>query len=313
MAFAFECTACGKCCSTGPALSIDEIFKYQNEFIMSGIFSGRGVDRLRPESRIAYPGGGIIEGHSLTEYLATLKDICAKWSNPHSDYYVVISATGVGFHGMKSGRCEQLDADNRCKLHADKPIRCRSVPFGSTFPESLQEFPLRHFKSYGCMHEGATTESAIIIYRDREIVDPEYKRDFVEQQDALRSDRKVYNSILALAQERIPFAPELKILVEAIASGGQLETAMTPLLFVILMHERAPKAAVLRYLECQRALIDAAINAAIKRKNSSERIHTAKYRSYLAEYERLRRAIDRPDFEEFLGAIRAVERARYAT
>jgi len=34
MAFAFSCTACGKCCKAGgPALSIEEVFKYQHVFI----------------------------------------------------------------------------------------------------------------------------------------------------------------------------------------------------------------------------------------------------------------------------------------
>lgn len=47
-AFAFSCTKCGECCKRGgPALSIEEVFKYRDVFISGLYWSGRMLHKKR--------------------------------------------------------------------------------------------------------------------------------------------------------------------------------------------------------------------------------------------------------------------------
>ncbi len=70
MAFAFSCTKCGKCCKGGgPALSIDEVFKYQDIFIAGLRWTAYSVsDRhLSPG-----PGGAYAPSAALRDHFSSL-------------------------------------------------------------------------------------------------------------------------------------------------------------------------------------------------------------------------------------------------
>jgi Fe-S-cluster containining protein len=82
--------------------------------------------------------------------------------------YLVISALAVDTGG---GACTAL-SDNRCSIHARRPLGCRSVPLHYSRPLATAEADLAAFVATPG-HLCDTSESAGVVLSDGRIVDPD--------------------------------------------------------------------------------------------------------------------------------------------
>jgi hypothetical protein len=154
-------------------------------------------------------------------------------------------------------------------------------------PESLQGIPLRDFeKQHNCMSK-VEADAANVIYRDGRITDASYKDDYDRRLAVMQKDREtlaVLYYLLGDDDKPRALAPTLADFMTVVDSGGWAETSMVPLLFVLLKNKDITPAAAERYIHSQIRIIGSEIEAALQRRDSSERGRTALMRSYLAAY-----------------------------
>lgn len=113
--FNFKCTGgCSLCCTGELSLEIDEIFSYQNDFVIV----------LRLHAVMPIP------------------------SNEHNKDMIVTTPFGECWFGLgcetldyNTGRCKMLSENNLCLIENRKPCVCKSVPLlGSVSPEDCSWF-----------------------------------------------------------------------------------------------------------------------------------------------------------------------------
>jgi len=142
----FGCTACGKCCNTPPQMDIVEALDMSRHFIIAAELRGTDIPNLdRPEgadllSKI-YPE---IDIEQHPERAALLRDrmqvradkMGLEVTDPGTDS--VRSHIQVGFIDIERKKtCPQLGDDGLCRVHNERPSKCRLVPFEEICPDSL--------------------------------------------------------------------------------------------------------------------------------------------------------------------------------
>ena len=83
--------------------------------------------------------------------------------------------------------CPALTPDNLCAIHADKPLRCLTMPFFPYREEEDQRDMLVPRKDWAC----DVAETAPVVYRDRKIVD---RADFDHERAELLADAHALRS-----------------------------------------------------------------------------------------------------------------------
>jgi Fe-S-cluster containining protein len=297
MAFAFSCTACGKCCkSGGPALSIHEVFKYQDVFI-SGLYWGAQYVPHKPLiphplDRELMPAAVAKEHYS--EFL------CSFTEEDHSRYPVIYPKV-TGYTLAPGVPCTALNGDGTCSLHADKPDMCRSVPFDPMLPETEQAPALARFEQFGCMTRTGDAAAENVIFDGGRITDARYKADYQRRLDAMKRDSAaLFRLVFLLGKGEEPGRldlPSLHDFLEFTERGDWMETSMAPLLvFFTLLQLTAAR--VREFITAQERLITAGIENAMRRRIKSHRERTERMRRYLTEYSSLRETLsETPAFQ----------------
>jgi Fe-S-cluster containining protein len=131
--WSFRCTACGRCCNSGPELSVPELFRHQHRFI--GRLAVRRVRRVGAGESAGGPSEVLLVTHA--------------------------------WHDERLARCPALAEDGRCALHAEnKPLVCAVAPLDALEPDALQHRVLaqraREAAYFGadCLAEGAPALAA---------------------------------------------------------------------------------------------------------------------------------------------------------
>jgi Fe-S-cluster containining protein len=275
--FAFSCTACGKCCKHGgPALSIDEVFKYQNTFISGLRWSGYAV----PKKYTMTFKGETVDAQKMRNHLASFAapsfDDKGDTIQPH--IYPIVT----GYTLERS--CSALNADETCSLHADKPTMCRSVPFDPAMPEHMQDIILRNF-GLDCVTKTQAPDAANVIYRDGRITDASCKADYDRRLAVMQKDKSALATLSYFMSEKpSALAPAMPDFMQTVDRGGWIETSMLPLLLVLLKNEEITRQVAGNYLHSQIALIDTGISAARERHHHNERGRTEMMRKYVTSY-----------------------------
>jgi Fe-S-cluster containining protein len=280
MSFAFSCTKCGKCCKGGgPALSIDEVFKYQDVFISGLHWSASFVSDYETTT---LADGHRVSSVDLEKHLSSLSGSCLKREGDRTYPLVYPSVTG---YDLAPGRgCTALNADNSCRLHADKPEMCRSVPFDPVLPEAMQGWVLGKF-DHDCMKETGENSGEDLIFSSGGITDANFRDDYGRRLSAMERDMPALTRVARLmGEEQTVFTPSLAEFLDATDKGGFIETSMLPLLIVLVQRNQAEKRRALEYLVAQERLISAAIENALLERNKSHRERTAIMRIYLENY-----------------------------
>jgi Fe-S-cluster containining protein len=284
MSFSFACTQCGKCCKGGGhALSIDEIFKYQDVFISGLHWSAHHVSNDETTTLL---DGSRFNSVDLHNHFDSLCGTFLKGRRGKTYPFVYPAVTG---YDMAPGNpCSALNEDNTCRLQADKPERCRSVPFDPMLPEAMQDFVLREFQ-FDCMNEIEGNGGENLIFSGGKITDAAYKDDYGKRLSAMERDMPTLSAVAQLIEEeQSAVAPSFDHFLDVTGDGGFIETSMLPLLLVLAFQSEENKGRVLGYIAAQERLINAGIENALRERNKSHRERTATMRGYLKVYTGLR-------------------------
>lgn len=286
MRFSLDCNRCGKCCTTGPALSVPEAIRFRKTFIVG----------LRYQIQIVYKrdGQNVVAGGERPTFLsrdetATLRDyltnVAPVYRTNEADFFLEIFPCSAGYSSVHASGCEALGADGGCTLHPDKPAMCRVAPMNPLAPPFLQPAKIRLFKEFDCAREGEDANPASLIFEDGTVVSHEYESAWREVLAAWGADAEYAVQLAGLVVRGSRDAPPLQTLIDAAKAGGYYETSMAPWLIAVAEDNRRYRPVVKAFIEDQRALIEAEIARALARKDRAERVKTDTLRNFLATYE----------------------------
>ncbi len=139
----FHCTACGKCCSGSLPLTLADAWAHAGRFPLAMVWTPLGQKSKAFEL--------------VTRIGATLK------LGRRRQLAVLIAPTA---YIPNAWSCPALNAQGLCSIHADKPLRCRSMPFYPYREEADQADLLAPRKGWEC----DTSAAAPVAYRQGRIV-----------------------------------------------------------------------------------------------------------------------------------------------
>ena len=139
----FHCTACGKCCSGSLPLTLADAWAHAGRFPLAMVWT---------------PLGQKSKAFELVGRLGTTLQLGRR-----KQLAVLIAPTAY-IPGALA--CPALAPDGLCTIHADKPLRCRSMPFYPYREEEDQADLLAPRKGWEC----DTSAAAPVVYRQGKIV-----------------------------------------------------------------------------------------------------------------------------------------------
>ena len=184
----FSCTACGACCRGQTPLTLSESLKYAGLFPIAMVWTP-----VRPGAK----------SHDLALALGTAVRLGGK-----KDAGVFIAPVA---YLPKDMRCPALDDDGLlCRIHDDKPLRCRAMPFYPYREETDQNDLLTPRPGWKC----DVSAAAPVVYRDRKIIEP---ADFQAEKAALTAQAA---EVKAYAKHVLTYVPGVAEQL-AKAAGGK--------------------------------------------------------------------------------------------
>jgi Fe-S-cluster containining protein len=244
----FACTACGKCCYGWLPLTLADALAHVGRFPLILVWN-----TLRP--------GG--KAFDITARLGTRLRI-------GKNKEVAIGITPTAYI-PPSFPCPALKVDGHCAIHAEKPSRCRTMPFSPYREEDDQTDLLVPRTGWAC----DVSAVAPVVYRDKAIIG---RDDFDREAAALRDQAPF---LRRYADWMLDAVPELALEVRKMAlkpAGGQVLVNFATLL------PRLPKVDPIAFARCQAPIMqDFAARTA---SNSALTDYTRRYRECAAEYER---------------------------
>lgn len=189
----FHCTACGKCCYGQLPLSLKDAVANIDRFPLAIMWT-----TVRPGAK----------SFAITARLGTTVNLGKRKK-------VAVQITPVSYIPPALS-CPALAADGRCAIHAQKPSRCRTMPFYPYRDEADQADLLVPRPGWLC----ETDTQKPVVYRDKKIVDRAdfdlERKDLVDQAPILR----------AYAERLMANAPNVKAAIEAAAKKPRGGTVM---------------------------------------------------------------------------------------
>ncbi len=178
----FACTRCGKCCYGWLPLTIADAFANAGRFPLAMVWT------TVPEASRAFE---LTAQLGMTVALPKRKRVA-----------VLIAPTA---YLPPSFPCPALSSENQCAIHADKPLRCRSMPFYPYRRETDQADMLVPRKGWVC----DTSANAPVVYQNHKILErDDFDREraaLVEQAPMLRAYAetilKHYPAVMARVQK----------------------------------------------------------------------------------------------------------------
>lgn len=160
----FHCTACGKCCTGWLPLTLKDALAHAGRFPLAVVWT---------PVKQASKAFDITAKLGLTVKTRDKKKLAVR---------IVPTA-----YIPPSLPCPALTADNLCGIHAEKPSRCRAMPFFPYRDENDQADLLVPRAGWTC----DTSAAAPVVYRDKGVVEREYfdreRSDLLEQAPILRA------------------------------------------------------------------------------------------------------------------------------
>jgi Fe-S-cluster containining protein len=196
----FHCTACGKCCTGSLPLTLADAYAHSGRFPLAMLWTP-----LRQQGKAF---------QLLTRIGATV-DIGKKKQ-------IAVSIVPTAYL-PNAFACPALDADGRCSIHADKPLRCRSMPFYPYREEADQADLLTPRKGWEC----DTSTAAPVVYRQGRIL---AREDFDRERRELLQQAPLMQTYAAYM---LKYQPQLADrLAEAAqrAAGGNVLTSLSSFL-----------------------------------------------------------------------------------
>lgn len=208
----FNCTACGKCCFGWLPLTLNDALSHAARFPLALVWTPvpQGTRAFALSARLG-----------TTIRLRNRKQIAA-----------LITPTA---YIPPSFPCPELTADGLCGIHANKPLRCRTMPFYPYREEQDQADLLVPRKAWAC----DTSVAAPVVYHNKAIVEradfDRERRELLEQAATMR----------AYADYVLKYMPWIIDSLGAIAQqpGGNVITSLSSFLTAIRQFDAVALAA----------------------------------------------------------------------
>ncbi|MHB0953433.1 MAG: YkgJ family cysteine cluster protein [Allorhizobium sp.] len=174
----FSCTACGACCFGSLPVTIEEALRQAGRFPLA-----MAITPIKPGAR----------GYRSAEHIGASIILPSRKTS-------LLLVTPVSFV-PPSMPCPELADDNLCSIHADKPLRCRAMPFYASKDEDHQRDMLIPRAEWKC----DTGVDAPVVYRDQKILN---RTDFDGERSALMGQAQALRRYveLVLKHDRILLA-----------------------------------------------------------------------------------------------------------
>ena len=270
--YAFECSACGKCCNSPPAATFDELLIHEQRFI--GCLSIRRAPAPPSADAGASDAAG---GEAVRKRHALQQALDGSGATPP----LRIATRAYDYPSL--GRCAALLGDGRCAIHDDhQPGVCAAVPLDAAWPDALQPIVLyrrRVEASYfgaHCIREAGEDSGAAPLVDAGAIVDLGY-RDAVERLRRAWADEATdWGGRIATL-----FEPQLAAALQGRSiSAGELTLSLVPVLALRSARSPADAARCRRYAQAQIELIEEAIALALTRRYAPDRPVTDELRRF---------------------------------
>jgi Fe-S-cluster containining protein len=196
----FGCTACGKCCTGLLPLTLADAAAHADRFPLGVMWTP-----VRQNQR----------SFELTARLGTKVRLRDRRT-------VAVRITAVSYV-PPSLPCPALTPDGLCAIHADKPARCRTMPFFPYVEEAEQAAHLVPRKGWDC----DVSQAAPIVFRDRNVLD---RGDFEAERNQLLTQAPTLRAYADAQLNSVPGLLDKLGLVASRPLGGDVLLGMATLL-----------------------------------------------------------------------------------
>ncbi len=289
-AFFFDCTACGKCCNSPPAMTVPELFHHQDRFV--GCLALRRITRIVAGTVVVGPSGPRPADESDARDVAALAERIFH-PLPGGRDYLLLSGQAFGYASL--GRCPALDDQGGCSVHHDrKPLTCSAVPLDALFPDRLQGSVLSArlkeaaYVGSDCVRTQPLRDDSPFVHGPH-LMDSSVRALLAEHRNALADEKRVWSArVLRLLAKEPGFA------WNALPEAGYFALSIAPVLLVLAEVSEACRKRCIAYLDAQAHLGEQIVGAALSRKSLTERPTTRQLRAFLQTNAALRDTLTKP-------------------
>jgi len=277
--YSFVCTGCGKCCDSGPQLSLPELFHHQARFIgcltLRRVVSHRAAEALPrdPRARERWEEDERAEQALAQQILYPLP------AQPRAPRQALLLATQA-FYEPGMTRCPELAPDNRCQIHHDrKPETCRVAPLDACVPDRLQHEVLaarRRLAAYreiDCIQPGEQTGA--LVTRRLAVVQPALSESLARRRADLAQDKHFWGDAVFAQLARDPQA------LARIPSRGFVSIPPAPLLAVLAQGSERVRLRCLTFVHAQLDLLERSLSSRAEPRSEADRASTRELHALL--------------------------------
>ncbi len=196
----FNCTACGKCCSGSLPLTLADAYAHAGRFPLAMLWT---------------PLGQKSKAFELVGRLGTTLQLVGR-----RRIAVLIGPTA---YLPGAFPCPALAPDGLCAIHADKPLRCRTMPFYPYREEADQADLLAPRKGWEC----DTSAAAPVVYRQGKIV---MREDFECERRELLQQAPLMRTYAEYMLKHQPMLADSLAAAALEAKGGNVLTSLSSFL-----------------------------------------------------------------------------------
>jgi Fe-S-cluster containining protein len=289
----FACTACGKCCTEPPEMTVLEAAKLGDVFVPALVYRLTSLPRDDNEAAFAslapHEHFKDMDGRELVRRLresTAVRAAGAVVTEAGWDHHVSITARPWTYEPRG---CPALRA-KECSIHTRRPHTCRTVPIRYDVPAGLLVRAFRGVVDVGRASsdpfECDVSENAPVLLRDGAVVDADYAKAREVGEAAALAEKTLAEKVLAY-----PLLPPLREIYPQLRRAKVISISFHGALAAAHDLRMIDDATLETFLTAQLALIDREISAALARKRKEDRDVTSRFRTLQAAYVSMRSAI----------------------
>jgi Fe-S-cluster containining protein len=241
--FNFSCLGCGKCCDSPPQLSVREMYKHLDDFVLHASILTQPVQVPSSLAKRIGPTKAFV-GQMTSKRSFELGAITFRPQSIHGEgpeMLATVSGASLPFSHIR--RCTALQDDNKCGIYDHRPNTCRYVPGQHLLDEDSQDVAFSIFRGMhandcdwsvsaplvvkaGCMTDANMTEAFKRAEAD-DRMDSELLRSLLDAGDVITagdgemSIEVFVNDSLAQGEVKIPIAL-FTVFLQALKDRGEL-------------------------------------------------------------------------------------------
>lgn len=282
----FACTACGKCCTEPPEMTVLEAVRLGDVFVPSLVYRITSIPRDDNEAALSslkpHPHFAGMDARELVARLRESSAVRSAGAVVHEagwDHHISITARPWTY---EVGSCPAL-SDKKCTIHDRRPHTCATVPIRYDVPAGLLVRSFRGVVDAGLAAsdkwECDVSASAPVLLRDGEVADESYKAARKAGDDAAVAERELAARVL-----QYPLMPPLKDVYVHLRQNKLVSVSFHGAVMAAHDIKLLDDAAVKAFCSAQLALIDREVTAALARRRKEDRETTSRFRTLEKAY-----------------------------